>query len=361
MNAPTLRMLRRDEKTAEQDRKGHFISALAICRKLNAYQLTLQKARDASSKHFDQISVSDSLKVEACGSALRSLADEVRKQHPRLSALQSMDVAYALAGNSAISLSAEQARSLEMASRPFLSSCSRLAQQTQKLVKAALDSTVAAEIAKTELESQLIPSRETIEKQVEALKDKKNEQADTIIGELQALTQKKEILSQQVEGLKAEVGQLEAQKQQQLAELSAASQASPLAKLLANHAILVVDDDMASREYVVAMLSYMGVSKAQIIATDDPREALKKASDLADEGVPMLVLLDYQLPHKLGGQVAAELRKNKGMRAEIVGMTAFTGIKEVDYGDPGIAVLTKPFDKGEFTHAICGTLAKSKN
>ena len=89
---------------------------------------------------------------------------------------------------------------------------------------------------------------------------------------------------------------------------------------------------------------------------------MKIASDFADEGVPMLVLLDYALPYNTTGkQVAAELRKNKGMHAEIVGMTAFKGIKEINYGDPEIAVLTKPFDKGDFTHAICGTLARSKN
>ena len=360
---PSLSNIRKEEKRAEQERKGQFTSSLAICRKLHAYQLASRKVLPAPKKNEDQ-TISNVLKIEACGSALRSLAGEIRKQHPQISALQSMEVATALAGNSALSLSSEQMRSLEVASSPFFSSQSRLAQQTQKLVKAALGSTVAAEIAKTELENQLLPSRETIEKQTEALKGQKNGKANALIGELQELTQKKEMLAQQVDELKAEVGQLEAQKQQRLAELGAASQASPLAKLLANHAVLVVEDDVVSQELVVRMLTSMGIGKSQIIATADPREALKKASDLADEGVPMLVLLDYQLPYKLGGQVARELRENKRMRAEIVGMTAFKGIKDVSYNDPGeqeIDVIIKPFDKGDVVRAISRTLAKSKN
>ena len=361
MNAPNLSMLRRDEKKAEQERKGQFVSALLICRKLQAYKQALQKARNASSKPFDQTPISDSLKVEACGNAMRSLSDEIRRQHPQLSALQSMDVAAALAGNSALSLSTEQINSLGAASRPFFPNPSRLAQQTQKLVRAALDSTVAAIISKIELEGQLLPSRETIEKQAEALKDEKSRKADALDGEIKELEQKKAELARQVEMLRADVGRLEVQKQQQLAAVGAL-QGEPLAKLLANHAILVVEDDMASQEYVVRLLINMGISKNQIIATDDPRKALKMASDFSDEGVPMLVLLDYALPHNMtGGQVASELHKDKGARAKIVGMTAFKGIKEVNYGDPEIAVLTKPFDRKEFAHAIYGTLAKSKN
>ena len=360
MNAPALSMLRRDEKRAEQERKGQFVSALLICRKLQAYSLASQKAAPASKKNAAQIAISDALKIEACGNALRALSDEIRGQHPKLSALQSMDVATAMAGNSALSLSADQLKSLEAASRPFLSNYSRLAQQTQKLVKAAIDSTVAAEIAMTEME-QLLPSRETIEKQADALKEEKNGKANAIDGEIKELERKKAVLTRQVEGLRADVGRLEVQKQQQLAAVGAL-QGEPLAKLLANHSILVVEDDTASREYVVEMLARMGVSKKQIIATDDPRKALKIASGLADEGVPMLVLLDYALPHgKNGGDVVEDLRKNKSMHAEIVGMTAFKGIKEVNYGDPEIAVLTKPFDKGDFAHAIYWTLAKSKN
>jgi DNA-binding response OmpR family regulator len=116
--------------------------------------------------------------------------------------------------------------------------------------------------------------------------------------------------------------------------------------------ILVVDDEPAVTKLVVRILEENGFGAR---AVHDPRHALEKAVEIH----PDLVLLDFDMPHILGPEVALLLKKNPATcTIPIIFLSGMTDADHYTIGNASGAVgyLNKPLDKTSLLAAVRTTI-----
>lgn len=117
---------------------------------------------------------------------------------------------------------------------------------------------------------------------------------------------------------------------------------------------LLVEDELRLAENLVAALRETGV------AVDHAADG-KTGSNLAEQGVYDVIILDLMLPEKSGQQVLADLRKKKldtpvlilTARGEKESVVALLNAGADDY-------LSKPFDLGEFFARVKALIRRGK-
>lgn len=105
--------------------------------------------------------------------------------------------------------------------------------------------------------------------------------------------------------------------------------------------VLVVDDDEAIRDLLVAVLRSEGY---EALATADARHAL----ELATASVPDLILLDVRMPIGNGRAFAQTYGRSPGPKAPIIVLTALAAVEAAEATEQigARGFLTKPFDLG---------------
>lgn len=104
---------------------------------------------------------------------------------------------------------------------------------------------------------------------------------------------------------------------------------------MANHPVLVVDDDPAIRDAVRDLLEEQGIP---VETATDGRDAMDKVTTR----LPRLVLLDMRMPVMDGWGFAAALR-DAGITAPVVVMTAAADARRWAEEIGAIGVVAKPF------------------
>jgi DNA-binding NtrC family response regulator len=119
-----------------------------------------------------------------------------------------------------------------------------------------------------------------------------------------------------------------------------------------DEAVLVVDDDRAMREMLVAQLFDQGMPALGAGSVD---EALGEL-DRREYGV---VVCDLNMPGRGGFELLGELQR-LGEGTPVILMTAFVSRETAERARAAGAFecLSKPFDPGELLEAICGALRK---
>ena len=117
-------------------------------------------------------------------------------------------------------------------------------------------------------------------------------------------------------------------------------------------AILVVDDDPDVRSFVARSLSDVGYSVA--VAEDGPSGVEAFAAGRFD-----LVILDYAMPGMTGGDVAAQILKQRPSQL-ILFISGYSESEAIRRAAPNAAMLAKPFRPDALDAAIRSTLAKGK-
>jgi CheY-like chemotaxis protein len=103
--------------------------------------------------------------------------------------------------------------------------------------------------------------------------------------------------------------------------------------------VLVVDDDAAIRDLIVAALTGEGYGA---LAAPTARDALQLAAD----SPPDLILLDLTMPIMDGRAFAQAYRRAPGTKAPIIALTALQGVDAAAAAEQmgASGFLTKPFD-----------------
>ncbi|MDQ6694029.1 MAG: response regulator [Chloroflexota bacterium] len=115
--------------------------------------------------------------------------------------------------------------------------------------------------------------------------------------------------------------------------------------------VLVVDDEKAIRDMIVALLEEVGY---QVATAQSGLEAI----DCLSEVQPDLVLSDVMMPGMEGGHLAAIMHARPEYRAiPVVGMTALNELRR-DYDANFAAVVHKPFEIAVLLETIESTLMR---
>ncbi len=103
--------------------------------------------------------------------------------------------------------------------------------------------------------------------------------------------------------------------------------------------VLVVDDDEAIRDLLVAVLTSEGY---EALATADAPHAL----ELATASLPDLILLDVRMSTGDGRAFAQEYGRSPGPKASIIVLTALAAVEAAEATEQigASGFLTKPFD-----------------
>jgi CheY-like chemotaxis protein len=112
--------------------------------------------------------------------------------------------------------------------------------------------------------------------------------------------------------------------------------------------VLVVDDDVVSREVIALLLAGEGY---EVDKAESGDEALRQLSEGATSS-PGLVLTDVQMPGTAGSELADRLRKLCGDGAVLLAMSGSTPPEAVRRTFDGF--LMKPFTMSEVADAIAG-------
>ncbi len=118
--------------------------------------------------------------------------------------------------------------------------------------------------------------------------------------------------------------------------------------------LLVVDDDVDVRRFLVASVTAMGY---RVIEAANGHEAL----EVLDGGLrPNLMILDFAMPGMNGAEVAAEaLRRLPGIRILIA--TGYADTKALQGAIGALPMLRKPFLVADLAKAIEGELRRAPN
>ena len=118
--------------------------------------------------------------------------------------------------------------------------------------------------------------------------------------------------------------------------------------------VMIVDDDESVTRVLVRFLE--GTDHYDVIAINDPT----KAVEVAHEFGPDLIVLDIIMPTLDGGEVLAELRRDKkfsSMRAIfLTGLVISVEIGRAGYEISGHPVIPKPVGANEFRAAVAEQL-----
>ncbi len=118
--------------------------------------------------------------------------------------------------------------------------------------------------------------------------------------------------------------------------------------------ILVVDDDEAVTRVLVRFLQ--SVDQYDVIAINDPT----KAVEVAREFRPDLIVLDIIMPTLDGGEVLAELRRDRKFSdlhaIFLTGLVSSEEIGREGYEISGHPVIPKPVGADEFRAVVAGQL-----
>jgi CheY-like chemotaxis protein len=125
--------------------------------------------------------------------------------------------------------------------------------------------------------------------------------------------------------------------------------APPVAPILNGHeTILVVEDDVLVRDFVVAQLRGLGYTT---IAAGDGREAL---SHVLSGAAFDLLFTDVIMPGGINGRELAEEVTRHRPRTRVLYTSGYTGSAIIHHGrlDQGVLLLSKPYRKSELARMV---------
>jgi len=115
-----------------------------------------------------------------------------------------------------------------------------------------------------------------------------------------------------------------------------------------DHIILIIDDDIISRNMLRSTLNGAGYS---VIVASDGDEGIEKAF----EQLPGLIILDIMMPGKDGGEVARVLKDNpKTAGIPVIFLSSLITDKEKRIGGKYdiISFLSKPYNRDELLNEV---------
>jgi len=136
-------------------------------------------------------------------------------------------------------------------------------------------------------------------------------------------------------------------------EAETGSEAESLPGAEARHVVLLVDDEPLIRMVAAEQLEDLGYV---VIEAEDARSALKV---LEAESKIDLLLTDVGLPHGMNGRQLADIARERRPTLPVVFITGYAENAVLNHGhlQPGMEILTKPFDMDVFARRVKASIA----